>query len=529
MKTKTYKLFAVLVIGMLLLTACSSPAKTEVPAPATDAPAITEAPAAATEAPVGETRGVMGFTDGLAYGGKENLDPVDEARFWPPISMIYDRLTETDFNSMTPKPSLAESWESNDKGDVWTFHLRKDVKFHDGTPLTSADVAYSADHWKNSPTSILASTFAVVDSVETPDDYTVIFKLNAPVVTFDLTVMDYRARVVKKGGFPDVLQSGMGTGPFKLEKLDVGGKSIFVANDDYWGGKPGVAEIDIYGIADVEAQTNAMLSGQLDWQTVTPETAKRFEGNPDFKVTQSPGGNWSGFVMITNKPPFDNLALRQAMHLVVDRQEMIDLALNGAGSISCDSSVSPNDPSVFKDCDPKPNIEAAKAKLAEAGYPNGFTIDLYTAPVCQDLAALAEIYQQQAAKAGITVNIKTVSADGFWTEQWMKEPFVMTCWNERLADAALNEIYRGGGEWNESFWNVPAFDKLLDNARAEKDAAKRKEFYLAAQKMLHEEGGTIIPYYQNLIRVQKSCISGISPLANIWINWTPITKPADCK
>jgi peptide/nickel transport system substrate-binding protein len=412
---------------------------------------------------------------------------------------------------------------------VWTFHLRDDVKFHDGTPMTSADVAYSADHWKNSPTSILATTFAVVDSIETPDDFTVVFKLTQPVVTFDLTVMDYRARVVKKDGFPDVLKTGMGTGPFKLEKLDVGGTTILVANDEYWDGPPGLAKVEVYGIADVEAQTTGLLSGQLDWQTITPEIAKRFEGNKDFVVTESPGGNWSGFVMITDKEPFNNLALRQAMHLVVDRQKMIDLALNGAGSVSCDSAVMPSDPNVFTDCAPGNDIEAAKAKLAEAGYADGFTVDLYTADVCQDWTALTEIFQQDAALAGITVNIQTVSADGFWSEQWMKAPFVMTCWNERLADAALNEIYRGGGEWNESFWNVPAFDKLLDDARAEKDAAKRKEYYLAAQKMLHEEGGTIIPYYQNLIRVQKTCVDGIAPLANIWIDWDGITKDASCK
>ncbi len=524
MKNQLYKIMVLLVVASMLLVSCGTPAE------ATESvPAITdEAAPAATEAPAGEERGILRFTDGLAYGGKENLDPVDEARFFPVISMIYDRLTEPAFDSMTPQPSLAESWETNDTADVWTFKLRQDVKFHDGTPLTSADVAYSADHWKNSPTSILASTFAVVDSIETPDDYTVVFNLNAPVVTFDLTVMDYRARVVKKDGFPDVLKTGMGSGPFILEKLDVGGETVLIANDEYWGGKPGVAKILVYGIADVEAQTNAMLAGDLDWQTVTAEQAARFEGNPEFTVTQSPGGNWSGFVMRTDVEPFNNEALRQAMKLVVDRQEMIDLAMNGAATVSCDSAVSPSDAAVFKDCSPNADIEAAKAKLAEAGYPDGFTIDLFTAPVCQDLAALTEIYQQQAAKAGITVNIQTVSADGFWTEQWMKESFVMTCWNERLADAALNEIYRGGGEWNESYWNVPAFDTLLDSARAEKDAAARNQFYSDAQKMLYESGGTIIPYYQNLIRVQKSCITGISPLANVWIDWEPISKPASC-
>ena len=190
---------------------------------------------------------------------------------------------------------------------------------------------------------------------------------------------------------------------------------------------------------------------------------------------------------------------------------MVDLALSGAGTVSCDSAVMPGDPNVLSECSYEQDIEAAKEKLAEAGYPDGFEIDLNTADVCQDLTALTEVFQQQAAQAGITVNIKQLSADGFWTDAWMIEPFVMTCWNARGADAALNEIYRGGGSWNESFWNVPEFDALLDAARAETDFDTRRQNYLDAQLMLHEEGGTIIPYYRNALRVKKSLCRWDSP------------------
>ncbi|UCH58606.1 MAG: ABC transporter substrate-binding protein [Anaerolineales bacterium] len=438
--------------------------------------------------------------------------------------MIYDRLTEPAYDSMVPQPSLAKSWETNEDASVWTFYLRDDVYFHDGTQLTSADVKYSADHWRTSETSILKSSFEVVDSIETPDDFTVVFNLNQPLVTFDLNVMDYRARVFPKDGYPAILETGMGSGPFKLEKLDVEGFTVLVANDDYWDGPPGVKAIEVYGIAESEAMNTALMSGQIDWLGVTPDIAQRFEGNPAFKITQVPSGDWSGLVMRTDIEPFNNLALRQAMHLVVDRQELVDLSLFGAGTVSCDSAVMPSDPNVFTDCDPGPDVEAAQAKLVEAGYPDGFEIDLYISSICQDWEALTEIYQQQAAKAGISVNLVTVSADGFWTEQWMVEPFVITCWNARLAETALNEIYRGGGAWNESYWNVPEFDALLDSARAEKDADQRREYYQAAQKMLHEDGGTIIPYYINLIRVQKSCIGDIPPLSDVWIDWDGITK-----
>ena len=548
MSKKIFLAFSILIVAAMVLAACA-PAATPTEAPpepeVIEAPPEPEEPTAVPEEPTAvpvepepepteeevmeEERGTLRFTDGLAYGGNENLDPVDEARFWPPISLIYDRLTEPAFDSMTPSPSLAKSWESNETGDVWTFNLRDDVYFHDGTQLTSADVAYSADHWKNSETSILATTFTVVDSIETPDDFTIVFNLTAPVVTFPLTVMDYRARVMPVDGLPGVLETGMGSGPFKLETLDVEGVTVLVANDDYWDGPPGVAAIEVYGIADTEAQATALLSGQLDFQGVTYEISQRFEGNDDYVITQVPSGDWSGFVMRTDIPPFDNLELRQAMHLVVDRQKMVDLALSGAGTVSCDSAVMPSDPSVLSECSYEQDIEAAKAKLAEAGYADGFEIDLYTADVCQDWTALTEIFQQDAALAGITVNIQNISADGFWSEAWMLEPFVMTCWNARLADAALNEIYRGGGAWNESFWNVPEFDALLDAARAEQDVDTRRQNYLDAQRMLHEEGGTIIPYYSNLVRVMKTCIDGIPPLSDIWIDWDGITKDSSCE
>jgi peptide/nickel transport system substrate-binding protein len=481
------------------------------------------------EEEVMDERGTLRFTDGLAYGGNENLDPVDASRFWPPISLLYDRLTEPAYDNMSPQPSLATSWESNDTGDVWTFQLRDDVFFHDGTQLTSADVAYSANHWKTSETSILASTFEVVDSIETPDDFTIVFNLNSPVVDFPTTVMDYRARVIPEDGLEEILTTGRGSGPFKLERLDVIGTTILVANDDYWDGPPGLKAIEVYGIADVEAQTTALLAGQLDWLTMqTPEQAQRFEGNSDFVISQVPGGNWSGFVMRTDIPPFDNPELRDAMHYVVDRQEMVDLALSEAGTVSCDTAVMPGDPYQFQGDCPQ-DIEGAQAKLAEAGYADGFEVDLYTSDVCADWTALTEIYQQQAAEAGIDVNITTVSSDGFWTDAWMVQPFVMTCWNARGADAALNEIYRSGGAWNESFWNVPEFDALLDAARAEMDFDARRQYYLDAQQMLHEDGGTIIPYFQNLIRVQKSCVDGIPPLANIWIDWDGMTKDSSCE
>ena len=182
MRHKIFSLLILLIVAGLLLVACQ-PEEVEVTRVVTETETITEEVEVTrivegevvtevqevevtrvVEVPVEEEmvddpRGTLRFTDGLAYGGNENLDPVDAARFWPPISLLYDRLTEPAFDNMAPQPSLAESWESNDTGDVWTFHLRDDVFFHDGTQLTSADVAYStitgkSNHQRNPATKV---------------------------------------------------------------------------------------------------------------------------------------------------------------------------------------------------------------------------------------------------------------------------------------------------------------------------------------------------------------------------------------
>jgi peptide/nickel transport system substrate-binding protein len=546
MHTKNFALITTLLLVLVVMVSACSPAAAPTPV-ATQAPPPTEAPAATqppapTEAPAvpptaaptqppAETRGILKYNAGLDYGGKENLDPTDPNRFYPLIALLFDRLTEPTGNKLDPSPSLAESWEANATNDVWTFHLRKDAFFHDGKPVTSADVAYSADHWKNGKESVLASTFSDVTSVETPDDFTVVFHLSKPNAFFLMLTMDYRARILPKDGLPGILTTGIGSGPYKLEKLDVGGVTKVVANDKYWGGPPGLAGIDIYQIADAQASLQALQSGQLDFGQVQPPEAELFKGNSNVVVKQIPTGNWSGFVMRTDIPPFNNLALRQAMHLVVDRQEMLNLAYNGVGTLSCDTAVMPGDPYqlTMDECTNwKQDIEAAKAKLVEAGYPNGFEIDLYTSDMVAEWTPMAEVFQQQAQLAGIKVNIVTAPAAGFYSDTWMVKPFVMTNWNERSAVQALNEIYRGGGSWNESYWNVPAYDALLDKAASESNFDARRQDYLDAQKMLHEEGGTIIPFFTNVVRVDKVCVQSIPEMGLMQFVWAHITKSPDC-
>lgn len=520
MKKSSTMLFSLLVVCAMLLSACGAPATTDETAAESSTGNTEEVASDESE------RGTLRIWNELTWGGTENLDPVESARFYPVITMIYDRLAIRGDDGR-PVPWLATSWESNEGADSWTFQLRDDVTFHDGAPMTAEDVVYSMDHWRTSETSTVMTTLALIDSVEAADEYTVVVNLSQPHADFPLLLLDYRARIIPKDGMPAILETGNGTGPFKLEKLDVEGTTVLVANDDYWAGAPGVARAEVLTIPDSEARVQALLAGQIDWMDVTSQQAQLFEGNDGYTVTEIPTGDWRALVMRTDTEPFDNANVRKALRLAADRQAMVDLILDGYGTVACDTPVMPSDQYRFEtDCGQ--NVELAKELLAEAGYPDGIDITVYTADVYPSSIPLTEVYQQQAAEAGINVEIKQVPTDGYWTDTWMVEPFSMTGWGERPADQILNEAYRSGGNWNETYWNSEDYDTLLDAAREELDFDARREHYLAAQELLWEEGGAFIPYHLNQLRIVRACVTGIPDVNYLNISWHEVSKDASC-
>lgn len=435
----------------------------------------------------------------------------------PTVQAIYSKLVRLDEGANFVVPALAESWESDDTGQVWTFHLRQGVTFHDGTPFTSQDVIYTlqrvVDPAVGSP---IAATFDIidVDKLEAPDDYTVVIPLKTIHSDFPLLLTTWRMRMIPDGSGDTIGQTGIGAGPFKVENFDPEGVTTLVAFDDYWEGPPGLAGIELYGIASADAWTRALLADQIEYAgigNVRPEDFPLFEGTDEFTLNSYPSGGWSTLVMDTTVPPFDDVRVRQAFKLVVDRQEMLDVVLAGDGAIACDTPVWSGDPYyVEQDC--QQDIERAKELLAEAGYPDGIDVVLTIADVYPTFIPKAVAYKEQAALAGINVEINQVPADGYWSDVWQVEPFFASWWGQRGADQALNEIFSCGsvGGNNESKWCNEEFDQLLADARAELDFEKRKALYAEAQQLLSEEGGSINPVFFTAIDVHNSRVKGVT-------------------
>ena len=449
----------------------------------------------------------LGFGAGLV-----DVDPASKGRFWQVTEKTMSRLVRPG-TSGEPEPNLATEWSANETATEWVFELREGVKFHDGTDFDAADVVYSLEHIRDPEfDSPAASVIAMVDTIEAVDRLTVRMTLSASYADLPLQLMDYRIRMIPEGSSDTIATTGIGTGPFILETLDPQGTTVLKANPDYWEGPPGVETIEIIGISDAQARVQALLGGQIDvlgYGDLSGQQIALFKQNPNFKVQAVPTGDWMGIVFRTDLEPFTDARLRKALRIATDRQAMVDLVLGPDGGIvTCDHPVWTGD-QYRAPFDCPPQIDEARRLLAEAGYPDGIELDLTTSNIDPRFIPLAEVYQQQVAKAGIKVNIVLAPADGYWSEVWRKEPVVTTRWGQRPADQILNEDYRGGAPWNETYWNRADFDRMLDEARQELDFEKRTALYHRLQEILYEEGGSMIPFHINQAVATTARVSGL--------------------
>jgi peptide/nickel transport system substrate-binding protein len=460
----------------------------------------------------------------LSYGGKESIDPISPSRFYEVNDMIYSRLVRQDDNG-APVPELAVSWTPNANATEWTLKLQSGVKFHDGSDFDAADVKFTLERIKDPALeSPVASVLGMIDHVEVVDPLTAKIVLSTPHAGLPVLLLDYRVRMLPEGAGPSNDKLGIGTGPFKLESYDPEGRTVLAANKDYWEGAPKLDRVEFTAIPDSEARNQAMLAGQLDIGSVTRDQEPAYKANPAFVVQSFPAGDWYGIAFRTDTAPFTDPKVRKAIRVAVNRDEIIKLMVGeGNAAVTCDVPVKGNDP-YHADISCPQDIELAKKLLAEAGYPDGIDIEVSTADLEPGMVQFAEIYQQQVAKAGIRANVNLAPSDGYWDDVWMKKPAAITSWSERPADQILNEAYRTGSSWNESYFANKNFDGALDKARSSLDFNEAKKAYGEAQVLLFEEGGTFIPYLQNGTRVFTTKISGIKPLGEDYIRWHLVDK-----
>ncbi|MGF6177214.1 ABC transporter substrate-binding protein [Ensifer sp. 4252] len=437
------------------------------------------------------------------------------------IRAVYDPLVDRS-NTMQPVPVLAESWESNADATEWTFHLRKGVKFHDGSDFDAKDVVYSYHRLLDpavSPGGFSTLAFLDADGITAVDDHTVRFKLRQPVVELPMLIATKYALMVPEGAKAEELRvKGNGTGPFMQETFVINGaQRVMRRNPAYWRADLPKADcLEITTSLEPTSRLSALLSGTVDLSlTVDPASLITLKDNPAVELVATSGATSLYLAVWTDTPPFDNMKVREAMKLVMDRKTILDTVLLGYGEIGADTPIPPSSPLGLGTSAKPSDVEKAKVLLAQAGYPDGIDFDLYTSDSYPGMMLLAQVYAQMAAAAGIRVNVITSPAEGYWDTIWLKKPAVISYTSARPPAEALTLSLSSKSEWNETHWKRGDFDALVVKAGQTADEKERNELYRDAQRIVADEGGMILPVFTSVVAGLRKGCTGYQPNVDV--------------
>ncbi|MFD2173955.1 ABC transporter substrate-binding protein [Rhodobacter lacus] len=464
-----------------------------------------------------ETAPTKGGVLKLGIGGGSTTDDFDTRKLtdWVPVNqayMVMNGLVEIDANN-TAQPELFESWEAAEGAVDWTFKVRQGITFHNGKTLTADDILYSLNLHRGDSGSAARSVAAAIKDIVKLDETTVKITLESGNADLPYVLSDYHFLVVPEG-FDDWMNP-IGTGPFKLERMEPGVRARFVRNESYW--KPGCANVDaveVIVINDIAARTNALMSGQVHAiNSVDFKTVDLLGRNPNIEIVKSAGGQHFTFLMDCTQAPFTDTNIRLAIKHAVDREQLLTTALRGYGQLGNDHPI-PKTDRFFNAELPQRAYDPEKAKfyLKQAGLDSlSITLSASDAAFAGAVDAAA-IFRTAAAGAGIDVTLKREPADGYWNDVWMKAPFCMSYWGGRpTADQMLTIAYESTSAQNDTHWNNARFDSLLTEARALLDEEKRREIYWELQQIIHDDGGAMIPMFGDYLDAVSKKVKGVTP------------------
>ncbi|AEG61600.1 ABC transporter substrate-binding protein [Desulforamulus ruminis] len=490
-------------------------------------------------------------SDTLVVGMSMDLATLDPAvsmdnASWKISYPCYDRLvkykTENGKGSTEVEPMAAQSWEVTPDGKVWTFKLREDIKFHDGSPLNAQAVKFSFDRvlqMAKGP----ADYFTTLDSVEAVDEYTVKFTLKEPFPPFLYTLATSPGSIVN----PKVMEhekdgdmaSGwlgehtMGSGAYELVEWNREQHLKLRAVENYWGGQPQLKTILAKIVKDPSAQRLQLENGDLDIAEGIPvDQLEKLKSNQDIKIIENPSLLVNYIYLNNQKKPLDNVKVRQALNYAIDYDGMIQgVMLGNATQVKgpIPEGLWGHDPNVKQY---KLDLNKSKELLAEAGYPQGFTIKLLYADYKPWWEQEALIIQDNLSKVGVKVELEKLAwatlrdkvdrADfdiclGVWSPDYADPHMFMNYWFD-------SENHGLAG--NRAFYQNSQVDQLLREAARINDQEKRTELYRQVQNMVMEEAPYILLFQNNSLVPMRKNIEGYvyNPMLESMYNFENMKK-----
>lgn len=465
----------------------------------------------------------QGITGGATT---DTLDPgqiLDAYMINVQMGQVRNNLTSVGADGQL-EAEIAESWDASDDAKTWTFNVRKGVEFHNGKTLDSTDVVDSLNHHlgddnKSAANGILSG----IESVKADGKNTVVVELKGGDADFPFILSDYHINMCPSNGDGTIdWASGIGTGGYILVDNNPGVRTLTKRNPNYW--KEGTChfdEVETLQIGDPSARQAALLSGAIDCMSnVDLKTVRLMSKNPALTIRSTTGNKQITLPMRTDTAPYDNNDVRLAIKHIINREDWLEKVIFGFGELGNDSPIGPAN--IYRATTeelPQRAYDPEKAKfhLKKAGHEN-LAIQFHAADTgfsgSVDAGALM---RDSAAAAGIDIEVVREPNDGYWSNVWMQKPFVACYWSGRPTENWIfSQIYAAGAAWNDTYWNHEKFNKILLEARAELDPAKRREQYVEMQQIVHNEGGVCLPLFQSDVMAHSNKLHVPEVIGNNW-------------
>lgn len=475
------------------------------------------------------------------YGGTLNvafqnewagLDPhtVSSYSSYQILNNVLEGLTTYD-DELNLQPGLAESWEQSEDGLTWTFQLRQGVMFHNGREMTAEDVKWSFERLIDPDTGAgNAGRVGPADTqIEVLGDYEVAITHPEPFGIFPQSIaFDKSTGIVASESVEDdgSINIPIGTGPFKIAEVDGTIRLVLEKHEDYWQEDlPYLDEIVIEPIPDDTVRETALLGGEVDWVlSIAPQNFQSLQDNPDVVVATAPQLSYDYIGMNLTREPFDDVRVRQAIALAIDREVLCEAGYFGL----CEPVQGPigtGSPWYFEYAPYGQDLEQARQLLADAGYPDGFEMELLPTTQYGETIRAAQVLQQQLAEIGIEASINAPE----WSEwlelegNFMYDAYICN-WNGLIdADQYYYLQHRSDQVFNFTGYDNPEFDELVDEGRSMSDFDARYEIYQEANQMLVDDAPYIYMYNKQEIRAYAPYVMGFTvrpdQANNFWTVW----------
>jgi len=457
---------------------------------------------------------------------------------------IFEGLVAQELGSYKLVPGLAQSWDISKDGLTYTFKLRPNVKFHDGTPFNAEAVKFVFERQLNDKGPYYATgTYPYVKGflgnvagVEVLDAGTVQIKLKAPLAPFlqylaHQSLFMFSPESLKKWG-KDVVKHPVGTGPFKLDAWEPGVRVVLARNDEYWGGAPKIRQAIYVPIVEAQARLVALKTGDIDLtMDVPPDSLDELRRDPNVVVAESNSSAVWYVMLNTRHPILKDRRVRQALNHAVNKDAIIRDILRGTAIVSR-GPMSPVYGTFYEDNTARypHDLDKARALLREAGHPNGFELTFLvpeSGSGMQSPVEMATIIQANLAQIGVRAKIQTMEW-GAYLRKYLEQPdMAEMSWNPSIGDPdhmmyMLLSSDRFPPAFNAGYYQNDRVDDLLRRARTTVDEKARVPLYREAQKLVVEDAPWIFVDHGKQVIVHRKRVQGFKLHPNFDLVLTPV-------